>query len=79
MPVQSPGVLRNLNISLSELGNVAGIILERKLSEYATKNKIISQEESNRIPITNVTRLINSREVRDEIGLIDEGSANPCC
>ena len=40
-----------------------------RLLEYATKKKLISQEESNRIPITNVTRLINSREVRDEIGL----------
>ncbi len=40
-----------------------------RLLEYATKKRLISQEESNRIPITNVTRLINSPYVRKKIGL----------
>ncbi|MBU2548327.1 MAG: hypothetical protein KKB20_07960 [Proteobacteria bacterium] len=39
------------------------------LLDYATNKNIITQEESNRIPITNVTRLINSPDVRREIGL----------
>ncbi|MFZ5451771.1 MAG: hypothetical protein ACOZF2_07880 [Thermodesulfobacteriota bacterium] len=40
-----------------------------KLLDYVTKKGLISQEESNSIPITNVTRLINSPVVRGEIGL----------
>jgi hypothetical protein len=40
-----------------------------QLLEYATEKGLITQEESNRVPITNVTRLINSPDVRREIGL----------
>lgn len=40
-----------------------------QLLDYATKKGLISQEESNLIPITNVIRLINSPDVRNEIGL----------
>jgi hypothetical protein len=40
-----------------------------RLLDYATKKGLISQEESNLIPVTNVIRLINSPGVRNEIGL----------
>ncbi|HYA13108.1 MAG TPA: hypothetical protein VEF33_02095 [Syntrophales bacterium] len=40
-----------------------------QLLDYATEKGLISQEESNRIPITNVTRLINSPYVRGAIGM----------
>jgi len=40
-----------------------------RLLEYATKERVITQEESNRIPITNVMRLINTPDVRRELGL----------
>lgn len=40
-----------------------------QLLEYATENRLITQEESDGIPITNLTRLINSPNVRRELGL----------
>lgn len=40
-----------------------------KLLEYAEKKGLVSAEESEGIPLTNVTRLINSPNVRRELGM----------